>query len=112
MRDRLVLVLLVSLLAGCGSPADKPEPTMPAVEGQRLDVARSDLVGDNLQDAQDELQALGSYLLDQVDATGKGRNQVLDAHWRVCAQRPAPGKAVPVTTVVTLTSVKLDEKCP
>jgi nucleoid-associated protein YgaU len=71
-----------------------------------------DVVGVNLQLAQDRLQALGSYLLDQEDAAGLNRLQVNDSNWKVCAQKPAPGKTVPLETMVLLTSVKLAEQCP
>ena len=70
------------------------------------------LVGQNLQLAQDQLQALGSYLMDQTDAAGLSRVQVLDSNWQVCSQSPAPGKTVPVDTMVVLSSVKLAERCP
>jgi outer membrane murein-binding lipoprotein Lpp len=83
------------------APAAEPETfTMPA------------LVGVNLQLAQDQLQALGSYVMDQTDASGLGRVQVLDSNWKVCAQQPAAGSVVPLDAVVTLASVKLDERCP
>lgn len=71
-----------------------------------------DVVGMVLQDAQDALQALGSYVLDQEDASGAGRLQINDSNWTVCSQEPAAGEKVPVTTMVTLASVKLDEDCP
>jgi len=70
------------------------------------------VVGQNLQLSQDQLQALGSYLMDQTDAAGLNRIQVLDSNWRVCTQSPAPGKTVPVATMVVLSSVKLAEQCP
>lgn len=70
------------------------------------------LVGKNLQDAQDQLQSLGSYLMDQQDASGLGRLQILDSNWKVCWQRPAAGKVVPLSTIVVLASVKLHERCP
>ncbi len=70
------------------------------------------VVGMVLQDAQDLLQAKGSYLMDQQDASGRGRMQILDRNWRVCRQNPAPGKKVPITTIVVLASVKLSERCP
>jgi len=70
------------------------------------------LVGQNLQLSQDKLQALGSYLMDQTDAAGLDRIQVLDSNWQVCAQSPAPGKTVSVDTMVVLSSVKLAEQCP
>jgi len=70
------------------------------------------VVGMNLQKAQDLLQSLGSYLMDQTDASGLGRLQILDRNWKVCAQAPLPGKNTPITTIVTLASVKLTESCP
>jgi hypothetical protein len=70
------------------------------------------LVGQNLQDAQDLLQTFDSYLLDQEDASGLDRMQMVDANWTVCEQDPAPGMSTTVEDVVTLWSVKLDETCP
>jgi hypothetical protein len=70
------------------------------------------LKGRNLQDAQDELQSRGSYLLDQVDATNQARFQLLDSDWKVCRQSPAPGASVLKTKLVRLEAVKLDERCP
>jgi hypothetical protein len=70
------------------------------------------VVGMVLQDAQDVLQARGSYLMDQEDARGLGRWQLLDSGWKVCAQRPRPGVVVSVDAVVKLWSVKLSERCP
>ena len=70
------------------------------------------LVGLVLQDAQDLLQSRGSYLLDQEDASGRGRWQLLDSGWKVCAQKPRPGVSIPLETIVTLWSVKLSERCP
>jgi len=83
------------------SPTAKPEEkfTMPRV------------VGMNLQLAQDVLQSKGSYILDQVDHKGLMRVQLLDSNWKVCKQNPAAGKVVLISTVVTLSSVKLTERC-
>ena len=69
------------------------------------------LVGVNLQLAQDTLQSKGSYLLDQEDHKGLGRFQILDSNWKVCAQSPRAGKKVPISTIVVLSSVKLTERC-
>ncbi|MGH8825174.1 MAG: hypothetical protein ACRDVN_11940 [Jiangellaceae bacterium] len=63
-----------------------PEP--PDESTTTLPVAMPDLVGMNLQLAQDTLQALGSYLLDQEDASGLDRLQIIDSNWQVCAQEP------------------------
>ena len=70
------------------------------------------VVGMVLQDAQDLLQSKGSYLMDQKDAKGWGRWQLLDSGWKVCRQRPRAGAVVPASAVVTLWSVKLSERCP
>lgn len=83
------------------SPTATPEAkfTMPRV------------VGMNLQLAQDLLQSKGSYILDQVDHKGLLRLQVLDSNWKICKQTPGAGKVVFASTVVTLSSVKLTERC-
>jgi beta-lactam-binding protein with PASTA domain len=71
-----------------------------------------DLVEENLQLAQDRLEALGSYILNQEDALGLGRIQVVDSNWKVCSQRPAQGTRISVNDEVTLFAAKLDEDCP
>ncbi len=45
----------------------------------------------NLQDAQDYIQTFGVFLSFSEDATGAGRNQVIDSNWQVVAQYPDPG---------------------
>jgi len=69
------------------------------------------VVGMNLQLAQDLLQSKGSYFVDQEDHKGLNRFQLVDTNWKVCKQSPAPKKSIPVSTVVTLYSVKLTERC-
>jgi hypothetical protein len=69
------------------------------------------VIGMNLQLAQDLLQSKGSYVMDQEDFKRLGRIQIIDSNWRVCAQSPASGKKVSTTSLVTLSSVKLAEKC-
>ena len=70
------------------------------------------VTGMNLQFAQDLLQSKGSYLMDQEDASGLGRFQIIDSAWKVCSQSPSAGKKVPTSTMVVLKSVKLTESCP
>lgn len=94
--------------ASTPSESSSPSPTREKAERFRM----PDLVGENLQDAQDELQALGSFLMDQVDATGEDRWQLLDRNWYVCSQKPAAGKRVSLTAIVKLYVVKLEETCP
>ncbi|MBO1285300.1 hypothetical protein J3368_14250 [Streptomyces sampsonii] len=68
------------------------------------------MVGENLQFAQDSAQAAGFYVLDDQDASGLGRFQVMDRNWTVCSQEPGPG-TYPVDTKVTFYAVKTGESC-
>lgn len=54
-------------------------------------VPMPDVVGMNLQAAQDHIQTLGVFFSRSEDATGAGRAQVLDSNWVVVAQTPEPG---------------------
>lgn len=45
----------------------------------------------DLQAAQDTIQAAGVFYSRSIDATGRGRAQVLDRNWVVVFQAPAPG---------------------
>lgn len=69
------------------------------------------LKGQILQTAQNKLQSLGSFLLDQEDAKGLGRMQILDRKWKVCRQDPKAGTKVSIAEIVTLWSVKTSESC-
>ena len=53
-----------------------------------------DVICMNLQDAQDEIQDHGVFLSGSVDATGQGRNQIIDSNWVVVDQSPAPGSPI------------------
>lgn len=108
--------------AASSQPAESPgagaseSPDDQASESPEAEEARTftmpDLVGKSLQEAQNELQALGSRELQQEDASGQGRAQIVDSNWKVCAQDPAAGQEVPTSTTVVLSSVKEDEYCP
>ena len=105
------VTLVVDRSCGSATEPGSGEQTPGAGAGAETFVM-PDLVGTVLQDAQDRLQSLGSYVLDQEDASGLGRFQVLDSNWIVCRQSPAPGNDVSVDRVVTLWSVKIGERCP
>ena len=105
----------------CGGTDEAPPADSPESDPSEAPLTESpgattflmpDLIGVNLQEAQDSLQALGSYLLDQEDASGLDRFQILDSNWVVCAQTPRPGASVSVDEFVTLSSVKVGEACP
>jgi hypothetical protein len=53
-----------------------------------------DVICMNLQDAQDEIQDHGVFLSGSVDATGQGRNQIIDSNWVVVEQSPAAGAPI------------------
>jgi hypothetical protein len=93
-------------------PSPKKKPPAEKIEPQAETFTMPALVGRVLQDAQDLLQTKGSYLMDQQDATGLERLQVLDANWKVCSQSPKKGTVVATDTMVVLRSVKLVEECP
>lgn len=122
------------LLAGCGGAPTNPVDTTPvgttpagttpaaATPAGTPGAAASaeswtmpDLVGSGLQDAQDAIQALTSgnvLITTSSDATGQGRNQVVDSNWQVCAQNTPAGDQITRDTLVVFDAVKLDETCP
>lgn len=71
--------------------------------------ALPNVVGLDLQLAQDTLQAAGFYGLTSHDAKGLNRQQILDRSWTVVDQSPKPGAIVPLDQVVDLGSVRDEE---
>jgi hypothetical protein len=63
----------------------------------------------DLQTAQDILQAAGFYNLSSEDATGKGRAQVIDRNWVVVRQSVRPGSRPAPGTQIVLSAVKFGE---
>ncbi|MCW8382640.1 PASTA domain-containing protein [Streptomyces justiciae] len=92
--------------------AQDAAPSAPAVEDEAdaETATLPDLVGQDLQAAQDEAQAAGFYVLDDQDASGQGRLQIYDHNWTVCSQEPQAGTHA-TDTLVTLYAVKDDESC-
>jgi hypothetical protein len=72
-----------------------------------------DLVGLDLQSAQDAVQDLGVFYSVSHDLLGS-RNQVLDSNWIVCDQNVAPGQRVTgdVEGQLDFGVVKREESCP
>ncbi|MFE9776359.1 PASTA domain-containing protein [Streptomyces sp. NPDC005931] len=91
-----------------------PEPSKDASAetdaGEAETATLPDLTGQDLQAAQDAAQAAGFYALDDQDASGQNRLQVLDRNWVVCSQEPEAGTH-PTDTKVTLFAVKDGESC-
>lgn len=74
-----------------------------------------DMVGQNLQLAQDSMQALTGnpvFVTFSVDASGLGRAQVLDANWRVCSQNVPAGTSFTADSMIEFAAVKNEEACP
>ena len=72
------------------------------------------LVGSNLQAAQDRIQAITGnpvFITFSHDATGQGRHQVLDSDWKVCSQNVVPGASIDSGTRIDFGAVKLTEIC-
>lgn len=124
-------LLLLAALTACGPTADtgtgdvtSTAPSTPEASvaetgekgeepstGTESTATLPNMVGKGLQSAQDEAQAAGFYHLTSHDALGRGRNQILDQGWKVCAQTPAPGTHA-TDTKVDFSTVKLEESCP
>ncbi|MEV7972949.1 PASTA domain-containing protein [Cellulomonas sp. NPDC089187] len=112
MRDRALPALALSLLLLAGCSGGGESDTATAAESQTPETfVMPDVVGMNLQEAQELLQSHGSYLMDQEDASGRRRPQLRDSNWQVCAQVPEPGVESPTTVMVELSAVKLGETC-
>lgn len=114
-RAATCVVLAAGLLA-CGAapdPAQAPPPpptTPPVVAPVEQPVEQAvpaepastiwtmpDLVGANLQDAQNTMQRMtdfGIAVTYSHDESGAGRAQVLDRNWKVCSQNVPPGDTV------------------
>jgi beta-lactam-binding protein with PASTA domain len=72
-----------------------------------------DVVGMDLQSAQDLIQTFGVFLTVSRDLLGS-RNQALDSNWLVCSQNVPAGQQVSgdVEGAIDLGVVKREESCP
>src|SRR5688500_10152928 len=74
-----------------------------------------DLIGQDLQGAQDAIQSLtdsADVYTDSRDLTGQDRMQVSDRHWRVCTSTPSPGETFTADTEIEFGVVRIEETCP
>ncbi len=74
-----------------------------------------DLIGTDLQGAQDAIQSLthlAVWYMDSTDLTGRDRMQVSDRHWVVCSSTPAPGTTFSTDTEIDFGVVRIEETCP
>jgi len=94
--------------------------TVTAPDGNSGDSGQSwtmpNLIGTNLQDAQDAVQQLTNnevFYTGSTDLTGQARNQLMDRNWQVCASTPAPGELFNKDTAIDFGVVRIDsEICP
>ena len=95
-------------------PLTEPTPTVViATEGPRT-WTMPNLVGSNLQDAQDAIQALTAFEIPVTtshDETGAGREQLVDRNWIVCSQSIAAGETIARNTRIDFGAVKEGERC-
>ncbi|WP_327147255.1 hypothetical protein [Nocardia sp. NBC_01329] len=124
MRILSVCVIVVSaaVLGACGSPepdpasyttvatavpvrittvpltepalAPVPQPVATEAAPPAVKATMPAVVCMNLQAAQDLIQTTGVFLSRSEDATGRGRNQVVDRNWVVVAQTPEAGSPI------------------
>ncbi len=93
-----------TLTVTAAPPPDRPAPTW----------TMPDLVGANLQDAQNAIQGLTDFEIPVTtshDETGAGRQQVVDRNWKVCSQNVAAGETIAPGTRIDFGAVKLEESC-
>lgn len=116
VRTTVPTTLEVTTIAPATSPPTTVAPvaasTMPPPRAQGASSRLPNVVGLDLQLAQDTLQAAGFYALSSHDATGQNRNQVVDRNWQVCDQTPPGGTMATPDTAVDLGAVKDEETCP
>jgi hypothetical protein len=109
------------LLAGCQNgvltnpPDTSGDATTTSATRAPSHWTMPNLVGTNLQAAQDAIQKLTGdpvFLTASHDATGQRRHQILDTNWRVCSQNVAPGSTFTAKTRIDFGTVKAAEACP
>ena len=123
------ILTAAALAAACGQPSPTespapaatvaaPAPVAPTTSGAAATTGTSwtmpNLVGTNLQEAQDRIQILTSnaiFVTTSHDETGAGRQQVLDRNWKVCSQNVKPGQKILASTQIDFGAVKTTESC-
>ena len=97
-------------VAPTGPAVDPAPPAAASVSSWTM----PDLVGANLQDAQNAIQSLTDFeiaVTTSHDESGAGRQQVVDRNWKVCSQNVAPGEKITKSSRIDFGAVKLEESC-
>src|SRR5690348_16135285 len=122
------ILTAAAFAAACGQPSPTESPAPAATVAAPAPGAPTDgaaattgtswtmpnLVGTNLQEAQDRIQVLTSraiFVTTSHDETGDGRQQVLDRNWKVCSQNVKPGQKIIASTQIDFGAVKTTESC-
>ena len=114
-RLAAISAALVVGLSSCSSSPSQQSSTPASPTASTDSWIMPDLVGSNLQNAQDEIQRLTNFgitITFSHDATGAGRHQIIDTNWKVCTQNVAPGSTIDRSTRIDFGAVKLEERCP
>lgn len=95
------------------APVPAPATQTPSAAAPTVDFLMPNMVGMNLQVAQNTMQANGVMYSVSHDLLGI-RNQVLDGNWQVCNQSIPAGQQVvgDVEGQIDFGVVKLEERCP
>jgi hypothetical protein len=102
--------------AGCGVTALSAMVLATPIAAADDEWTMPNLVGKDLQGAQDAIQSLTlgqAWYSGSTDLTGQDRAQVVDRNWMVCTSTPPPGTMFNVATKIDFGVVRIDsEKCP
>lgn len=101
-----------TLLTTTSPPTTAVPATAPPTSAASATITVPDMVGQDLQLAQDAMQAAGLYALRSHDALGLNRFQVLDRAWKVCSQTPTGGSRVSPDQLIDFGVVRDEEQCP
>jgi hypothetical protein len=95
-------------------PASGATPTVVIATGAPRSWTMPNLVGRNLQEAQNAIQELTDYeiaITVSHDVSGADREQVLDRNWKVCTQNIAAGETITRNTRIDFGAVRTEERC-
>ncbi len=109
--DRVLRVLLCTATAAAAAIVTAPSSGAAPVQW-----TMPNLIGKDLQGAQDAIQSLTLgevWYSGSTDLTGQGRAQMSDRNWVVCTSTPPPGATFTTETDINFGVVKIDgENCP
>ena len=100
------------------TPAQSPVPAAPVTPAPAVAAGpwvMPNVVGQDLQAAQNTIQALTDYKVffsGSKDLSGQGRMQINDRNWQVCTSTPLAGWRFTEQTAVEFGVVKDSETCP